>query len=51
MDTLYQEAINNRIQYHSEQIGRIKELVNQTLEWSQPRKLFKKKRGNTTFAP
>ena len=51
MDTLYQEAINNRIQYHSEQIGRIKELVNQTLEWSQPRKLFKKKRGNTTFVP
>ena len=51
MDSIYQEAINNKIQYHSEQIGRIKELINKEPEWSQPRKLFKKKRGKTTFAP
>ena len=29
IDIIYQEAINNKIQYHSEQIGRIKELENE----------------------
>ena len=51
MDSIYQEAINNKIQYHSEQIGRIKELVNKEPEWSQPMKLFKKKQGKTAFTP
>ena len=48
---MYQEAVNNRIQYHSEQIGRIKELSNRTPEWSEPRKLFKKKNGKLRFEP
>ena len=51
MDTIYQEAINNKIQYHSEQIGRIKELNNRKPEWSEPKKLFKKKHGKTNFEP
>jgi hypothetical protein len=50
MDTIYQEARNNRIQYHSEEIGRIKEL-NKNPVWSEPRKLFKKKHGKTKFEP
>jgi len=50
-NAIYQEAINNKIQYHSEHVGRIKELSNREPVWSEPRKLFKKKRGNTTFAP
>ena len=49
MNTSYQEAVNNRIQYHSEQIGRIKELGNREPEWSEPRNLFKKKRGKLKF--
>ena len=51
MDIIYQEAVNNRIQYHSEQIGRVKELSNRKPEWSEPRKLFKKKHGKTRFEP
>ena len=51
MDRLYQEAVNNRIQYHSEQVGRIKELSNRKPEWSEPRKLFNKKRGKKRFDP
>jgi len=51
MDTIYQEAINNRIQYHSEQIGRIKELTILEPVWSKPRKLFKKKHGKIKFEP
>ena len=50
-DTIYQEAVNNRIQYHSEQIGRIKELGSRNPEWSEPRKLFKKKHGKLKFEP
>ena len=49
IDIIYQEAINNKIQYHSEQIGRIKELSNREPVWSEPRKLFKKKHGKTQF--
>jgi len=48
MDTIYQEARNNRIQHHSEEIGRIKEL-NKNPVWSEPRKLFKKKPGVIKF--
>jgi len=51
MDIIYQEAINNKIQYHSEQVGRIKELSNREPEWSEPRKLFKKKYGKIRFEP
>ena len=51
IDIIYQEAINNKIQYHSEQIGRIKELSNREPVWSEPRKLFKKKHGKTKFEP
>ena len=46
---IYQESVNNRIQYHSEQIGRIKELSNKEPEWSKPRNLFKKKQGKVNF--
>ena len=49
MDILYQEAINNKIQYHSEHVGRIKELGNREPVWSEPRKLFKKKHGKKKF--
>ena len=51
VDKIYQEAVNNRIQYHSEHVGRIKELGNRNPEWSEPRKLFKKKHGKTMFEP
>ena len=51
VDKIYQEAVNNRIQYHSEHVGRIKELGNRNPEWSEPRKLFKKKHGKTRFEP
>ena len=51
IDTIYQEAVNNRIQYHSEQIGRMKELNNSKPVWSEPRKLFKKKHGKLKFEP
>ena len=51
MDTIYQEAINNRIQYHSEQVGRMKELNNIKPVWSEPRKLFKRKHGKLRFEP
>ena len=51
IDIIYQEAINNKIQYHSEQIGRIKELSNREPVWSEPRKLFKKKHGKIKFEP
>ena len=51
VDKIYQEAVNNRIQYHSEHVGRIKELGNRNPEWSEPRKLFKKKHGKTSFEP
>jgi len=51
IDTIYQEAINNKIQYHSEHVGRIKELSNREPVWSEPRKLFKKKRGKINFEP
>ncbi len=50
-DTIYQEAINNKIQYHSEHVGRIKELSNREPVWSEPRKLFKKKHGKIRFEP
>ena len=49
MDIIYQEAINNKIQYHSEQIGRIKELSNREPVWSEPKYLFNKKRGKLRF--
>ena len=49
IDIIYQEAINNKTQYHSEQIGRLKELNNRKPEWSEPKKLFKKKHGKTRF--
>ena len=53
---ILQEAINNKLQYHSEQIGRLKELNNRNREdndlvWSEPRKLFKKKHGKKNFEP
>jgi len=51
VDKIYQEAVNNRVQYHSEQIGRIKELGNRKPEWSEPRKLFNKKYGKLKFEP
>ena len=51
IDIIYQEAINNKIQYHSEQIGRIKELSNREPVWSEPKYLFYKKRGNVQFSP
>ena len=51
VDKIYREAVNNRIQYHSEHVGRIKELGNRNPEWSEPRKLFKKKHGKTRFEP
>ena len=51
IDIIYQEAINNKIQYHSEQIGRIKELSNRKPVWSEPKYLFYKKRGNVQFSP
>jgi len=51
MDTIYQEAINNRIQYHSEQVDRMKELDNIKPVWSEPRKLFKRKHGKLRFEP
>ena len=50
IDIIYQEAINNQIQYHSEQIDRIKEL-NKNPVWSEPRKLFKRKRYKKIFEP
>jgi hypothetical protein len=51
VDKIYQEAVNNRIQYHSEHVGRIKELGNRNPEWSEPRKLFNKKYGKLKFEP
>lgn len=51
IDIIYQEAVNNEIQYHSEQMGRMEELGDRKPEWSEPRKLFKKKRGKTRFKP
>ena len=51
MDKIYQEAVNNRIQYHSEQIGRIKEHGYIYPVWSEPKWLFDKKRGKTMFEP
>ena len=51
MDRIYNEAVNDGIQYHSEQIGRIKELGNIERVWSEPKSLFDKKRGFTNFAP
>ena len=49
IDMIYKEAVNNKTQYHSEQIGRLKELNNRKPEWSEPKKLFKKKHGKTRF--
>ena len=51
MNTIYQEAINNQIQYHSEQVGRMKELNNKDEVWSEPIKLFKRKHGKLRFEP
>ena len=52
---ILQEAINIQLQYHSEQIGRLKEFIsnreNNDLVWSEPRKLFKKKHGKKYFEP
>ena len=50
-DIIYQEAVNNRIQYHFEQVGRIKGLNNIEPIWSEPRKLFKRKRYKKIFEP
>tara|TARA_Y100001937_G_C6926204_1_gene243988 strand:+ start:61 stop:543 length:483 start_codon:yes stop_codon:yes gene_type:complete len=51
MDKIYLEAVNKRIQHHSEEIGRIKELGNKEPIWSEPRKLFKKKHGKKVYEP
>ena len=51
MDKIYQEAVNSRIQHHSEEIGRIKELSNREPVWSEEKHLFDKKRGKTRFTP
>ena len=51
MDRIYQEAVNGRIQYHSEEIGRIKECGGREPIWSEERPLFKRRRGNTRFEP
>ena len=51
MDKVYQNAIQSRIQYHSEQIGNIKECSNNEPVWSEPKYLFTKKQGQIRFAP
>ena len=51
MDKTYLEAVNKRIQHHSEEIGKIKELGSKEPIWSESRKLFKKKQGATRYAP
>tara|TARA_R110000744_G_scaffold157576_1_gene273427 strand:+ start:209 stop:691 length:483 start_codon:yes stop_codon:yes gene_type:complete len=51
MDKIYQEAVNSRIQHHSEEIGRIKEIGNRVPVWSDKKYLFDKKRGKTKFTP
>ena len=51
MNTLYHEAVHNQIQYHSEQVGRMKELDNIEPAWSEPRKLFKRKHYKKRFEP
>jgi hypothetical protein len=51
MDKIYLEAVNKKIQFHSEEIGRIKELSNREPIWSEPRKLFKKKHGKKVYEP
>ena len=51
MDKIYQEAVNGRIQYHSEEIGRIKECGGREPIWSEERPLFKRRRGKTRFEP
>ena len=47
MDKTYLEAVNKRIQHHSEEIGKIKELGSKEPIWSESRKLFKKKQYST----
>ena len=42
IDIIYKEAVNNKTQYHTEQIGRLKELNNRKPEWSEPKKLARK---------
>jgi len=51
MDRIYLEAVNKRIQHHSEEIGRIKQLGNVEPIWSESRKLFKRKQGAARYAP
>jgi len=51
VDKIYQKAVNNCIQYHSEQIGKIEESKNRKQVWSEPKKLFKKKHGKIRFEP
>ena len=51
VDKIYQKAVNNCIQYHYEQIGKIEESKKRKHGWSEPRKLFKKKRGKLRFEP
>ena len=51
MDKIYQEAVNGRIQHHSEEIGRIKECGGREPVWSEEKHLFDKKRGKTRFTP
>ena len=51
MDKTYLEAVNKRIQHHSEEIGKIKELGSKEPIWAESRKLFKKKQGATRYAP
>ena len=51
MNILYQEAVNNRIQYHSKQINKIKKLNDSKPVWSEPKKLFKRKHGKSRFEP
>ena len=51
MDRIYNEAVSNKIQHHSEEIGRIKELSNREPVWSEERPLFKRRHGKKKFEP
>ena len=51
MDRVYNEAVNNKVQYHSEEIGKIKSAGSREPVWSKPKSLFDKKRGMTNFTP
>tara|TARA_Y100000310_G_scaffold77134_1_gene73669 strand:- start:45 stop:527 length:483 start_codon:yes stop_codon:yes gene_type:complete len=51
MDRIYQEAVNSGIQYHSEQLGRMKECGGREPVWSEERPLFKRRHGKKRFEP